>query len=156
MIDNEPRQKYLLLIEDNPDDELLIIRALSKNLDEHTIQIARNGEEAISFLSNCVQDDSLPEAVILDIDLPRKNGIEVLKEIRSNEKTRFLPVVMFTSSDERRDFIDSYMMGANSYVRKPVNYHEFSRVIQEIGSYWLKTNHKMQDRFTGNIGNSAY
>lgn len=131
---------YLLLVEDNPDDELLITRAFGRQLDVNRIKVVHTGIEAVEFLERIKTASELPKAVILDVNLPKKNGIDVLKAIRHNEKTKYLPVVMLTSSDEKRDLLDSYNLGANSYIRKPVNYEDFSRIIHEIGAYWLHIN----------------
>ena len=102
--------------------------------------MVHTGIEAVEFLERIKTASELPKAVILDVNLPKKNGIDVLKAIRHNEKTKYLPVVMLTSSDEKRDLLDSYNLGANSYIRKPVNYEDFSRIIHEIGAYWLHIN----------------
>ena len=121
------KRRFILVVEDNPDDEMLILRTLRKHNVANNIEVVRDGEEALNFLfaerEYSERDSSdLPEVVLLDLMLPKLNGIEVLKAVRQNEKTRFLPVVILTSSDEEKDLIESYQLGANSYVRKPVDF----------------------------------
>ena len=137
--------KYILLVEDNPDDELLAIRALKKSNLLNKIEVVRDGAEALDFLfcegnykNRSVYD--LPEVILLDLKLPKISGLEVLERIRANEITALLPTVILTSSDEERDLIDSYRLGANSYVRKPVNFAQFSEAVQQLGLYWLVLN----------------
>jgi two-component system, response regulator len=110
---------YLLLVEDNADEEMLAVRALKKSSSIKTIQVARDGEEALQFLTQNI--DHLPHLVLLDLKIPKLNGLDVLKEIRANPRMRKLPVIMLTSSNERSDIENSYELGVNSYVRKPVN-----------------------------------
>ncbi|MBN1782700.1 response regulator [bacterium] len=139
-------EKVILLVEDNPDDEALTLRALQRcNFCENVV-VARDGSEALDYLFGSGvytgrTSSALPVIVMLDIKLPKINGLEVLKTIRSDSRTSLLPVVMLTSSDEERDLLDSYRMGANSYVRKPVVFTQFQNVIEQIGIYWVMLNH---------------
>lgn len=134
--------KYILLVEDNTDDELLTRRALKKNNILNDIVVARDGAQAIDFLFNGGADKigHLPEIVLLDLNLPKINGLEVLEKIRKEEKTRILPVIVLTTSNEDRDRIESYKLGANSYIRKPVDFEQFSESILQLGVYWLVLN----------------
>ena len=131
--------KRILLVEDNPDDESLALRAFRKTNLAHIVEVARDGEEAIEYLFD---DDltRLPDLVLLDIKLPKLDGLEVLARIRKNEKTRLIPVVLLTSSDEEHDLTEGYRLGANSYVRKPVDFIEFIEVFQHLTTYWLRFN----------------
>lgn len=137
--------KTILLVEDNPDDELLTIRALEKNNVVNRIDVVRDGAEALDYLSATGQHSDrdpseLPQVVLLDLKLPKIDGIEVLRRIRADERTRLVPVVILTSSDEERDLIEGYRVGANSYVRKPVDFIEFAEAVQRLGLYWLLVN----------------
>jgi two-component system response regulator len=137
--------KTILLVEDNPDDELLAIRALKKNNIANTIDVARDGAEALDYLfceGNYADRDPAhkPQVILLDLKLPKIDGLTVLQRIRDNEATRVLPVVILTSSDEERDLIESYSLGANSYVRKPVDFDQFTEAIRQLGLYWLVLN----------------
>jgi CheY-like chemotaxis protein len=139
------RKKYILLVEDNPDDEELTIRALRKNNLVNNVEVVRDGVEALDFLfgeGQYADRDSreTPEVVLLDLKLPKLNGLEVLERIRANAPTRLLPVVVLTSSSEEEDIIASFTLGANSYVRKPVNFTSFSEAVQHLGLYWLLLN----------------
>ena len=143
--------EVILLVEDNPDDEALAIRALTKCNITNRVVVARDGVEALSLLFGEGSGEPLAPAVILmDLKLPRMNGIEALERIRANEKTRTLPVVMLTTSDEELDMIRAYEVGANSYVRKPIDFAEFTKVTAQLGVYWLLLNRqpgkKMPDR----------
>lgn len=140
-------QKYILLVEDNPDDEALTLRALSKNNLANGVVIARDGVEAVNFLfgtgGHAGRDATdLPEVVLLDLKLPKLDGFEVLRRIRADERTRTLPVVILTSSKEERDIVQSYRDGCNSYVRKPVNFDEFVDAARQLGLYWLLLNER--------------
>jgi two-component system response regulator len=138
-------KKYILLVEDNPDDELLTLRALKNQNVINEVVVARDGAEALDRLfcrgKYADRDPSpLPQVVLLDLKLPKLDGLEVLGEIRSDERTKFLPVVILTSSKEEKDLVSSYKLGANSYVRKPINFIEFSEAIKQLGLYWLILN----------------
>ncbi|WP_434685229.1 response regulator [Pseudanabaena minima] len=127
----------IILVEDNPDDEKLTIRALRRGNVANEILVAHNGEEALTMVLNA---DPLPSVVLLDLKLPKVDGLEVLRQIRANEHTHLLPVVMLTSSSEERDIIDSYNLGANSYVRKPVEIDKFMEAVRQLGLYWAVIN----------------
>lgn len=127
----------ILLIEDNPYDERLTVKALKRSKVTNPILIARDGEEALSIL---FKSNPLPSLILLDIKLPKIDGLEVLQRIRADETTRFLPVVVLTSSSEQRDIVESYSLGANSYVRKPVNFEKFVEAVSQLGLYWLVIN----------------
>ncbi len=137
--------KTILLVEDNPDDETLTLRALQKNHILNPVILARDGAEALDYLFGTGEDGAralpnLPEVVLLDLNLPKVSGLEVLQKIRSNERTRLLPVVILTTSTEDRDRIESYRLGANSYIRKPVDFEQFSEAVRQLGMYWLVLN----------------
>lgn len=135
---------YILLVEDNQDDVELTIRALKRNGLINEISVARDGAEALDFLLGrgeyAERRTALPQLILLDIRLPKLSGLEVLKELRRDERTKFLPVVMLTSSKEEQDLIDSYNNGANSYVQKPVSFDEFNEAVRQLGVYWLVLN----------------
>ncbi len=136
---------YIFLIEDNEQDEILTIKALQKNNILNEIKIARDGEEALRFLFNeeaINYQKELPQLILLDLKLPKINGLEVLKQIKSNPRTKLIPVVILTTSIEDSDLLSGYELGANSYVRKPVNYHEFTEAVKSLGSYWLFLNER--------------
>jgi two-component system response regulator len=133
----------ILLVEDNPDDVDLTVRAFKKHNLANRIQIVCDGVEALEFLFGgepSGQGRELPELVLLDLKLPRVDGFEVLRRIRDAERTRLLPVVVLTSSAEEEDVLRSYQLGANSYVRKPVNFTEFVEAAKQLGLYWLVLN----------------
>ena len=134
--------KQILLVEDDPDHEVLTIRALRKSNVANEIRIARDGEEAINLLIGRNGDSLkiLPQVVLLDLKLPKIDGLEVLRRIRETERTRLLPVVILTSSDEETDIVRSYRLGVNSYIRKPVNFSEFAEATKQLGMYWLVLN----------------
>lgn len=134
--------RYILLVEDNPDDVDLTIMALDKNNIFNEVRVARDGEEALRMLLGAGEEglDRLPAVVLLDLKMPRVNGLEVLREIRRNERTRRLPVVILTSSREEQDIIRGYDLGANSYIRKPVDFDNFVRAVRQLGLYWLVLN----------------
>ena len=138
-------EKTLLLVEDNPQDEMLTLRALKRANLANTVDVARDGQQALDYLFR--QGDyvnragpDLPAVVLLDIGLPRLSGLEVLQHLRADPRTRLLPVVILTSSDEERDRFRSYENGANSFVRKPVDFAEFGETVARLGVYWLATN----------------
>ena len=130
----------ILLVEDDPDHEALAIRALRKANVANEIQVAHDGAEAIDFLKSIGGDTPIPQLVLLDLKLPKVEGLEVLRFIRSQEKTAILPVVVLTSSDEERDIVASYRLGVNSYIRKPVNFTDFAEATRQLGLYWLLLN----------------
>lgn len=137
--------KLILLVEDNPDDEALTLRALRKNNIRNQVLVAHDGVEALEFLfgtgAHAGRDMSvMPQVTLLDLKLPKIDGLEVLKRIRASELTRLLPVVILTSSKEEQDLINSYGLGANSYIRKPVDFDQFSEAILQLGLYWLVLN----------------
>jgi two-component system, response regulator len=134
----------ILLVEDNPDDEALTLRAIRKNM-PHGIMVARDGAEALDYLfgTGCHTGRDLsvsPLLVLLDLKLPKVNGLEVLRRIRGDARTRVIPVVVFTSSTEEQDILDSYTLGANSYIRKPVDYSQFCGDMKQVMNYWLSVN----------------
>ena len=138
-------EKVILLVEDNPDDEELTIRALRKSKLSNEIIITHDGREALDFLfcegAYADRDPAQkPAVVLLDLKLPKMNGIDVLKAIRSDARTAILPVVILTSSSEDEDMLNSYVSGANSYVRKPVAFTEFADAVSRLGLYWMLLN----------------
>jgi CheY-like chemotaxis protein len=136
--------KVILLVEDNPRDEALTLRALKKSNIVNDIFVVRDGVEALDYFFGTGkflgEPQTMPQLVLLDLKLPKVNGLEVLKRIRENEPTRHLPVVIFTSSSEEEDMIKSYELGANSYVRKPVESERFAEATRQLGVYWLLLN----------------
>ena len=138
-------EKVILLVEDNPDDEDLTLRALKKNKIKNEVVVARDGVEALHYLFGTPDSpggDSrpLPQVVLLDLKLPKVNGLEVLRRVRSETRTKRLPVVILTSSVEEKDLLDSYDLGANSYIRKPVDFEQFTDAVRHLGLYWLVLN----------------
>lgn len=142
--------KSILLVEDNHQDEKLILRALRKVNLANQVDVVRDGQQALDYLfregefADCAGDD-LPAVVLLDIGLPRVSGLEVLKRLRSNGRTRLQPVVILTSSDEERDRLTSYEDGTNSFVRKPLDFTEFAETVARLGIYWLAVNKPPQE-----------
>jgi two-component system, response regulator len=137
--------KVILLVEDNPDDEALTLRALKKNNIRNEVVVARDGAEALDYLfgtGKYAERDTalLPQVVLLDLKLPKVEGLEVLRRVRADERTRLLPIVILTSSNEEQDRIDGYGLGANSYVRKPVDFNQFVDAARQLGLYWLVLN----------------
>jgi CheY-like chemotaxis protein len=131
-------RRMILLVEDDPDHELLTIRALNKSNVANTVCVARDGTEAIELLFGA--DPIRPQLILLDLKLPKIDGLEVLRRIRTSEATRMLPVVVLTSSDEECDVVRSYQLGVNSYIRKPVNFSDFAEATRQLGMYWLMLN----------------
>ncbi len=149
-------KKSILLVEDNPDDVALIKRALQKNHIANKITVAGDGAEALDYLFakgayEGRNRKELPVVVLLDLKLPKISGLEVLEQIRAFETTNLLPVVILTSSDEERDMIESYKGGANSYIRKPVDFDRFTKAIKQLGIYWLLLNEMPTNRRGINI-----
>lgn len=137
--------KTILLVEDNPDDETLTLRAFKQNNIINKVVVVRDGAEAVDYLFGTGRHagrnvTDLPQVVLLDLKLPKIDGLEVLRRIRETEHTRILPVVVLTSSKEEQDLINSYRFGCNSYVRKPVNFDEFIEAARQLGLYWLVLN----------------
>ena len=138
-------EKIILLVEDNPDDEALTIRALKQHNIANEVVVARNGAEALDYLfgTGAYQGRDLadtPAVVLLDLKLPKIGGLEVLRRLRSDARTKRLPVVILTSSEEDKDKVQGYELGANSYVRKPVDFDQFSEAVRQLGMYWLILN----------------
>jgi len=138
-------EKTILLVEDNPDDQKLTIRALKKNHILNEVVTARDGVEALDYLfgtgAHAGRDVAvLPAVVLLDLKLPKLDGLEVLRRVRGDARTRRLPVVILTSSKEEQDLIHSYDLGANSYIRKPVDFSQFMEAVRQLGLYWLVLN----------------
>jgi two-component system response regulator len=132
--------KTILLVEDNADDEQLTLRAMRQSDVPNIIRVARDGAEALDQLYGPNASPRLPDLVLLDLKLPKISGLEVLQRIRKEDKTRALPIVVLTSSDEEKDIIESYNLGANSYIRKPVDFDEFIDAVRQLGLYWLTMN----------------
>jgi|SRR5580698_2947760 two-component system response regulator len=141
--------QIILLVEDNPDDEALTLRALQRNNITNQVVIAHDGVEAIDYLFGQGAYEGrdpcdLPQIVLLDLKLPRMDGFEVLKKLRADPRTKLLPVVILTSSKEQQDLVQGYGLGANSYVRKPVDFDQFVQAVRQLGLYWLVLNEKPQ------------
>src|SRR6266550_3173057 len=136
--------KVILLVEDNPRDEALTLRALKKSNIINDLIVARDGVEALDYLFgtgvHAADPPVMPQLVLLDLKLPKVDGLEVLRKLRADDRTRRLPVVVFTSSSEEEDMIKSYNLGANSYVRKPVESEHFAEATRQLGVYWLLLN----------------
>jgi two-component system response regulator len=133
----------ILLVEDNPDDEALTRRALVKNNIQNEVLVAHDGAEALDYLFGTgarAGRPIAPEVILLDLKLPKVDGLEVLRRIRADDRTRLLPVVILTSSREERDLISGYGLGANSYIRKPVDFQQFVEAVRQLGLYWLVLN----------------
>jgi CheY-like chemotaxis protein len=137
----------ILLVEDNPDDVELTLRAFRKSNIANDVVVVRDGVEALEYLFATGQyssrdPDALPQVVLLDLKLPRVDGLEVLQRVRAHPKTKLLPVVILTSSTEERDLLNGYSLGANSYVRKPVDFEQFADSVKQLGLYWLVLNQR--------------
>jgi two-component system response regulator len=139
------KPQIILLVEDNLKDEMLTLRSLKKCHVANEVVVVRDGAEALDYLfatgEHAARDPAdLPTVVLLDLNLPKIDGLEVLRRIRVDERCQLLPIVILTSSDEERDILAGYELGANSYVRKPVAFADFSRAVADLGRYWLLTN----------------
>jgi two-component system response regulator len=137
--------KVILLVEDNADDEKLTLRALRKNNISNEVVVARDGAEALDYLFATGPHlgrnlNIMPQVILLDLKLPKLDGLEVLRRMRADDRTKLLPVVILTSSNEEKDRIDGYGLGANSFVRKPVDFNQFSEAARQLGLYWLVLN----------------
>jgi len=143
-----PKDRIILLVEDDPDDVELTLRGLRKNNILNKVVVKRDGVEALEYLMPAEKGavPRLPAVVLLDLKLPRVDGLEVLKRIRSDERTKLLPVVILTSSKEEQDLIASYTLGANSFVRKPVDFVRFADAVRQLGLYWLLLNEPPPER----------
>lgn len=138
-------EKSILLIEDNPDDEALTLRALKRNNILNEVVIARDGVEALDYLFGTGAHDGRdtriqPQIILLDLKLPRIDGLEVLRKLRADPRTALQPVAVLTSSNEERDILSSYQLGANSYIRKPVDFEQFTEAVRQLGLYWMVLN----------------
>ena len=139
------QNQLILLVEDNPDDEALTLRALKKSNVVNEVVVARDGVEALDYLFGTGAHEGrdtggMPQVVLLDLKLPRVDGLEVLRRMRADERTRLLPVVVLTTSNEQRDIVESYRLGANSYILKPVDFVQFAEAVRQLGLYWLLLN----------------
>ena len=137
--------KIILLVEDNPDDVQLTLRALKKNKIMNEVVVAQDGVEALEYLFGTGKyagrdTKALPQVVLLDLKMPKMDGHEVLQRIRKDERTKLLPIVILTTSSEDRDRVESYKVGANSYIRKPVDFNQFAEAVSQLGLYWLVLN----------------
>jgi len=140
-------EKTILLVEDNPDDEALTIRALRKGNVVNRIDVAHDGAEALDYLFRTGRfagsdPGELPQVVLLDLKLPKIDGLEVLRRVRADARTRLLPIVILTSSSEQIDMVNGYSLGANSYVRKPVDFDQFTEAVKQLKLYWLLLNER--------------
>ena len=139
------KSRVILLVEDNPDDEILTLRAFKKNNIANEVIVARDGAEALEYLFGTGQYEKrdlsiMPAVILLDLKLPKVDGLEVLRRLRADDRTRLLPVVMLTSSKEEQDIVSSYDLGANSYIHKPVDFDRFTQAVEQLGLYWLLLN----------------
>lgn len=132
------KAQLIVLVEDNPDDQTLTLRALKKQNLANEIIVLNDGVEALAFLLD--PEKPLPNLLLLDLKLPKLDGLQLLRRLRSEPRTQLLPVVVLTSSDEDRDVIEGYRLGANSYIRKPVDFNQFTEAVRQLGLYWLVLN----------------
>jgi len=143
MISHDSDSYEVLLVEDNPDDLRLALHAFNKHNLSNTIQVARDGAEALDYIfakGNFVDRKDRPRLILLDLKLPKIDGLEVLKKLKSDIATKSIPVVIMTSSREERDIVESYQLGVNSYIVKPVNFDKFTEAVRQLGVYWLLLN----------------
>jgi len=143
MTDNEPVE--ILLVEDNPNDVELALHALKKNKVSNRVHVVRDGEEALDFIfgkdsSSGGPSEQRPKMVLLDLKLPKVDGLEVLRRLKGDPRTRSIPVIMLTSSSEERDIVKSYDLGVNSYIVKPVDFQQFTEAVRQLGLYWMVMN----------------
>jgi CheY-like chemotaxis protein len=139
------KEKHILLVEDDPDDVKLTLKALEKSRVANRVEVVWDGIEALDYLFGTGKFAGrgkimMPQLILLDLKMPKMDGLEVLRRIRSDERTKLLPVVILTTSTEDRDRIESYKLGANSYIRKPVDFHQFADAVEHLGLYWLVLN----------------
>jgi two-component system response regulator len=139
----------ILLIDDNPDDVALTMRALRKNNITNQVDIANDGQEALRYLHEDRDNHPVPALILLDLNMPKASGLEVLRQVRADPRTKYLPVVVLTTSNEDRDIAETYDLGANSYVRKPVDFGDFLEAVRVLGLYWLLVNESAR---TGSSG----
>lgn len=140
-------EKVIMLVEDNPDDEVLTLRALKTNNISNDVIVARNGVEALDYLFGTGKyagrdARDVPAVMLLDLKLPKLDGLEVLRRVRADERTKIMPIVILTSSKEEQDLVNGYRLGCNSYVRKPVDFDEFLGAAKQLGLYWLLLNER--------------
>ena len=146
--------KIILLVEDNADDEVLTRRALQKNNIGNELVVARDGAEALDYLFGTGEYEGrdlsvMPQVILLDLKLPKVDGLEVLRRLRADERTKLLPVVILTSSKEQQDLVNGYGYGANSYIRKPVDFAQFLEAVRQLGLYWLVLNETPRQQQVG-------
>ena len=135
-----PNEVEILLVEDNPDDIELTLRALTRHNLANRVHVARDGAEALDFLLGDPSNATVPKVILLDLKLPKVDGLEVLRRIKESDRTKTIPVVVLTSSREEPDIVKSYRLGANSYIVKPVEFEQFTDAVRELGMYWLLLN----------------
>lgn len=147
---HDSADKVILLVEDNDDDIVLTLRALKKNNIRNPVVVARDGVEALDYLFGTGKYEgrdpkAKPQVILLDLKLPKVDGHEVLRKIREDERTKMLPVVILTSSREQRDLVEGYSLGCNSYIRKPVDFQQFTEAVRQLGLYWIVLNELPED-----------
>ena len=145
------KNKIILLVEDRDDDVELTLEALKESRLTNEVVVVRDGEKALDYLFMRgeyadISPDRMPTVILLDIKLPKIDGLEVLKQIRADERTKLFPVVILTSSNEEQDLINSYSLGCNSYIRKPVDFQKFAETVKNLGLYWLLLNETLQNK----------
>ncbi len=141
-----PNEVEILLVEDNPDDIELTLRALTRHNLANRVHVARDGAEALDFLLGDPSNATVPKVILLDLKLPKVDGLEVLRRIKESDRTKTIPVVVLTSSREEPDIVKSYRLGANSYIVKPVDFEAFVRAVADLGLYWLLLNERPPPR----------